>query len=195
MDKLIKIIDSGEYEKIEGWCTKEKALKMASLINSNDVCLELGVFAGRSLLPICLMTNQIVYGVDAWDKNASLDGENSKINDEWWNKIDYTKFFIYTQNLLNKYNCKNINLIKSTSKDAVKFFIDESIDFLHQDSNHSEKISCNEVDLYYNKVKKNGIWVFDDTNWESTKKAQQLLINYGYKEIYDSGSWKIYKRL
>ena len=58
----------------------------------------------------------------------------------------------------------------------------------------SEKISCEEVELYHKKVKKNGIWVFDDTNWDTTKKAQELLVSYGYIEIYDSGTWKIYKR-
>ena len=49
--------------------------------------------------------------------------------------------------------------------------------------------------MSYNKVKKNGFWVFDDTNWETTQKAQKLLESYGYKEIFDSGSWKIYRRI
>ena len=109
-------------------------------------------------------------------------------------KIDYEKMFNYTKNILTKYNCSNAKLLRMKSVDAISMFKDESIDFLHQDSNHSEKISCEEVELYYNKVKKNGIWVFDDTNWETTKKAQNLLINYGYKEIYDSGTWKVYQR-
>ena len=52
-----------------------------------------------------------------------------------------------------------------------------------------------EVELYKNKVKPGGIWVFDDTNWETTKKAQSLLASRGYNEIYDSGTWKIYTRV
>jgi hypothetical protein len=59
----------------------------------------------------------------------------------------------------------------------------------------NEGVNKNEVNVpKNNKVKKNGFWVFDDTNWETTQKAQKLLESYGYKEIYDSGSWKIYKR-
>jgi hypothetical protein len=194
MNKLLYIINSGDYEKIEGWCTKEKALTMAKIIKNTDFCVELGVFGGRSLLPICLMTTGTVIGIDAWSKDASIDGENSNLNDDWWGKIDYEKMFDYTKNILTKYNCSNSKLLRMKSVDAISMFKDESIDFLHQDSNHSEKISCEEVELYYNKVKKNGIWVFDDTNWETTKKAQNLLINFGYKEIYDSGTWKVYQR-
>jgi len=80
------------------------------------------------------------------------------------------------------------------SSDAVKIFDDHSIDFLHQDSNHSEEISCMEVELYHNKVKPGGTWVFDDTNWPTTKKAQDLLVSKGYTEVYDSGEWKVYLR-
>jgi len=183
------------HEKIEGWCSKEKALTMASLIKPNDFCVELGVWGGRSLLPMCLTTKNIVIGVDAWSKESSLEGVNSSLNDEWWAKIDYEKMFQYTKNLLTKYNCNNARLFRAKSKDVVNHFKDESIDFLHQDSNHSEEISCEEVELYKNKVKKNGIWVFDDTDWETTKKAQNLLVNYGYREIHDSGQWKVYQKM
>ena len=195
MKKLLQIINSGEYEKIEGWCTKEKALKMVEYINDNTkLCVELGVFGGRSLLPIAIMCKGDVFGIDAWNSKSSLDGINSKINDEWWEKIDYNKMKNYTNNLMKKYECNNVKLLQMESASAINYFSDESIDFLHQDSNHSEKISCSEVELYHNKVKKNGIWVFDDTNWETTIKAQELLVNYGYEEIYNSGTWKIYKR-
>jgi hypothetical protein len=70
----------------------------------------------------------------------------------------------------------------------------ESIDFLHQDSNHSEEISCEEVELYHSKVKPDGIWCFDDTDWSTTKKAQQLLLTKGYTEVYNAVSWKIYRK-
>jgi hypothetical protein len=195
MDSLLKIITTGEYEKIEGWCTKEKAIKMATLIKPTDFCVELGVWGGRSLLPMCFMTKNKVIGIDAWAKVASLEGINDEKNDEWWKNVDYDKMFNYTKDLLNNYNCRNARLIRSKSSDVVNNFKDESIDFLHQDSNHSEEISCSEVELYYKKVKINGFWIFDDTNWETTRKAQQLLLNYGYQEIYDYGTWKIYKRI
>lgn len=195
MNRLVSIIENGEYEKIEGWCSKEKALAIAKLIKPNYFCVELGVWGGKSLLPMCLMTNNTVIGIDSWSKDASLEGENSKLNDEWWSKINYDSMFEYTKKMLTNYKCYNSRLVRAKSVDVSDKFKDESIDVLHQDSNHSEKISCEEVELYHNKVKKNGFWIFDDTNWETTKEAQKLLSHYGYKEILDSGSWKIYQKI
>ena len=174
---------------------REKALKMIEYINSDSVCVELGVFGGRSLLPIAIKAkNGNVTGIDAWNINAALEGINAKEHVEWWKKIDYNHFYEYTKEQLKLYNCNHVKLLKMTSVAAIESFEDNSIDFLHQDSNHSEEISCAEVLLYYNKVKQNGIWVFDDTNWDTTVKAQKLLCDKGYKLLFDSGSWKIYKR-
>jgi len=189
------MLNINNYNNIEGWCTEEKALKMMEYINEDTkLCVELGVFGGRSLLPIAMKCKGKVIGIDAWNKDSSLSGTNDIENNNWWANIDYEYMYKYTIDLMKKYNCNNVELYRTNSSNAVQYFENESIDFLHQDSNHSELISCNEVDLYYNKVKKNGIWVFDDTNWETTKKAQKLLINYGYTEIYDQGNWKIYRR-
>ena len=52
--------------------------------------VELGVFAGRSALPIAIAHHDlgrgIVIGIDAWSINATKEGQNSKENDEWWEK-------------------------------------------------------------------------------------------------------------
>lgn len=199
MDVLKNIIESKNYEKIEGWCTPEKALKIANLITDNSlkVCVELGVFGGRSLLPIALAAglDAKVTGIDAWAPSASLEGINSKENDAWWAKINYEEIYNYCKSLFLEYGLNNVTLIRKKSNETAEIFNDKSIDLLHQDSNHSEEISCEEVNLYFNKVKIGGFWIFDDTNWETTKKAQDLLVFKGYLEIFDFGSWKIYKRL
>jgi len=195
MDRVLRLVNSGEYEKIEGWCSREKAIAMASFIKSADFCVELGVFGGKSLLPLALMTTNSVIGIDSWSKETSLEGVNSIENDEWWSSVDYDYMYNYSLNLLKTYECTNARLIRAKSLDVVNDFEDESIDFLHQDSNHSEKISCSEVEAYHKKVKKNGLWVFDDTNWPTTQKAQKLLESFGFKQIYDSGNWKIYIKI
>lgn len=191
------------YTSIHGWCTVEKANKLMEVVMSSDPTLsvELGVFGGKSLLPIALMskymnTGSRVIGVDAWSTQASLEGTNDKENDEWWSSIDYTNIFEYTKTLMVTNNVDDIvELWKDTSKNVASKFKDNSIDFLHQDSNHSEEVTCEEVELYWNKVKEGGYWVFDDTNWPTTKKAQTLLLSKGYTEYYDhNGEWKVYLR-
>jgi predicted O-methyltransferase YrrM len=187
------------YEQIHGWCTREKANKIMSIIADTkpSLCVELGVFGGRSLLAIGLAAkNARVIGVDAWSKPASLEGTNDKANEEWWSKLDYNSMYAYTVNLM-KSNRLSVELWRNKSNEVSGRFQDESIGFLHQDSNHSEEITCEEVELYWNKVRKGGIWVFDDINWPTTKKAQVLLLEKGYEEIYapEGREWAVFRRL
>jgi hypothetical protein len=111
------------YESIEGWCTREKAIKMMEFIHENaGVAVELGVWGGRSLLPIAMKCKGSVFGIDAWNKEASLEGKNDVANDEWWSNIDYNKIYTSTHNLMTKYNCNNVKLLRMKSSEAVKLF-------------------------------------------------------------------------
>ena len=73
---------------------------------------------------------------------------------------------------------------------------------LHQDGNHSEEMSCLDIELWSNKIKKKGYWLMDDTNWPTTQKAQKLIITKGFIEIdVDNGfgkiegrEWKLYQK-
>lgn len=166
-----------------------------------SLCVELGVFAGRSLLPIALAAQQVdpnarVIGIDAWSTNAAIEGTNDTRNADWWKTIDYANIRQYAEKVMWTNNVR-VGLWTTRSADAASRFEDNSIDFLHQDSNHSEEVTCEEVELYWNKVRKGGLWAFDDTNWPTTQKAQPLLLSKGYAEIYrepKEGAWKIYVR-
>jgi hypothetical protein len=191
------------YTNIHGWCTVEKANKLIEIVSLCEPTLsvELGVFGGRSLLPIAIMSKYInpssrVIGIDAWSAQASIQGTNDKANEEWWSNINYEDMFNYTKSIMVDNNVNDVvELWKDTSKNAVSNFEDNSINLLHQDSNHSEEITCEEVELYWNKVKEGGYWIFDDTNWPTTQKAQILLLSKGYTEHYNhNGEWKVYLR-
>ena len=198
MDAFRTYLQSPEYLDVHGWCTPEKALKIVEVVLTHNpkVCVELGVFGGRSLLPIAVAAGEeaTVIGVDAWAALASLEGTNNKANDDWWKTIDYDHFFKYTRQLLDSHGCQSTQLWRDKSVNVSHKFADTSINLLHQDSNHSEEVSCAEVELYWNKVSPGGIWIFDDTNWPTTHKAQTLLESKGYACLHDSGSWKLYQR-
>jgi predicted O-methyltransferase YrrM len=193
------------YESIHGWCTPEKALTLINLVYQSkpNLSVELGVFGGKSLLPIAIASKQInlnskVIGIDAWEAEASLEGTNDKVNDDWWSKINYDEMYEYTKNLMIQNNVDSIvELWKTRSIAVYDKFEENSIDILHQDSNHSEEISCKEVELYSNRVKIGGFWIFDDTDWKTTQKAQNLLMSKGYEEYYveSQNKWKVFKRM
>jgi hypothetical protein len=188
---------------LHGWCPPEKAKKMVEIITtqSSPLCVELGVFAGRSLLPIawgCKLSGGRTIGIDPWAPSSSLEGHNSPENNTWWNKIDYEFFYTYTCKLMETHNVKDIvTIYRQTSRDAIGHFDDQSIDFLHQDGNHSEEVTMEEVTTWLPKLKKGGYWVFDDANWETTKSAQIYLETHGLDCIFtaENSMWKIYKKV
>jgi len=194
------------FESIHGWCSVNKALKMMEIVNDKTkLIVEIGVFAGRSLLPLALKLKSQenggkVIGIDPWSSEASLEGTNTTANDDWWSKLDYNFFYNYTQKLLQENNVASIvELIRDKGENCSNNFEDGSISILHIDGNHSEETSTQDVNMWHEKVDKNGFIIFDDTNWPSTKKAQQLLIEKGFEQIYESkegdkGEWKLYQK-
>lgn len=204
MEPIQNIINA-ELHTIHGWCTVEKSLFMAKLALENNVekCVELGVFAGRSLLSVALaiknnnnLKKRIVIGIDPWKVSNCLEGENDVENDIWWSSINLDEMYNNTVKLFEKHQLESIvKLIKSSSSDCVDLFDDETIDMLHQDSNHSQYISCLEVEKYHKKVRVGGFWIFDDTDWSTTLDAQNKLISSGYECIHDFTSWKVFKRM
>lgn len=189
-----------ELPKLPGWCSTEKGYRLAELAMSvpAKLCVELGVFGGRSLVAIALGLAHNgfgqVTGVDPFTQAASLEGTNDPANDEWWSHLDYEAIARAAQTGIYELDLTEYaHLVRMRSLEVVDFYKNESIDLLHQDSNHAEEISCEEVARWAPKISPNGYWIADDTNWESTKKAQRDLEALGFTELEDHGTWKVYR--
>jgi len=190
-----------ELPRMPGWCTPEKGKRMAALARGTTLCVELGVFGGRSLVSIALALRDEqapctrVDGIDPFTATAALEGTNDPANDQWWSKLDYDAIARTAQEALYRLELlPYAHLIRMCSRDVVGFYGDGTIDLLHQDSNHSEEVSCEEVAFWSPKLRSGGYWIFDDTDWPSTKKAQSALEELGFKELEDHGGWKVYRK-
>ena len=197
VDRII----SRELPAMLGWCSAEKARRLSALARDQQFCVELGVFGGRSLIAIALGLRDgrnecaRVDGIDPFTPAAALEGTNDPANNDWWQKIDYEAVARSAQEALYRLDlvwCAHI--IRMRSRDVVGFYGDGTVDLLHQDSNHSEEVSCEEVSAWAPKIRSGGYWVFDDTDWPTTKKAQLALEARGFSEIEDNGSWKVYRK-
>jgi predicted O-methyltransferase YrrM len=183
---------------LHGWCTIEKAHALAELIwqEQPKLCVEIGVFGGRSLFAIATAvraTEQgFSVGIDPWCVDSVLEGESDPANREWWAKLDMESIFHGAASVLAPF-IRSCGILRATSQDAAQFFGDGSIDFLHIDGNHSEKVSCRDVGLYMPKLRQGGILVFDDVDWRSTKKAQELVADY-CDEVDFRQTWGAYRK-
>ncbi len=186
---------------LHGWATVEKGLALAELVYATraESSVEIGVFGGRGTISMALghraAGRGVVTAIDPWEAGAALEGENSPENDEWWQKIDYEEIFQHFVGALEACGLSGqCRILRKRSHDAVTLFEDESISVLHQDGNHSEKVSCAEVQSWGPKVGPGGYWVADDTDWPTTRRAQEMLLERGFRVIEDRGAWRVYQK-
>jgi predicted O-methyltransferase YrrM len=166
--------------KLSGWCTREKALMLARIVLEErpKICVEIGVFGGRSLMPCAAALRHNgegeIYGIEAWSPNVATENATNEVNDDWWTKVDFPGIkrafyqFAAAANLTAQ-----VRLIEAPSRRAAGLF--DGIDFLHIDGSHSMINAAEDVILFVRKVRSGGIVVFDDINWKTTAPARELL--------------------
>ena len=186
------------HNTLHGWCTEEKARKMVDLVLMvrPTLCVEVGVWGGRSLYPTALALqctgSGTITGVDPWSAEASLEGEASVAEKEWWGSMDHESMYRYClEKIVELGISAEANLLRLKSEQAAGRFVDESIDILHIDGNHSVETSTKDVALWIPKVVPGGYIWFDDCNWQSTQVALtqltekcQLLANFETYALY-----------
>ncbi len=175
---------------IHGWCSVEKARALCEAILSRqpEVCVEIGVFGGSSLVPqaLALKANGhgLIHGIDPWSVDAALEEMQSADNKAWWGaKVDLESIHQHCVENITKYGLQtHCTLIRKKAEEVADNFADESIDMLHIDGNHSELLSYKDATLYLPKVKSGGLIFFDDIWWSdgtaeaTTRKAIVFLL-------------------
>jgi predicted O-methyltransferase YrrM len=199
--------DLAAIAALEGWCTPEKAdwlydhvREQATALNRPLSCLEVGVFAGRSLLAIAFALRDegrgFVLGIDPYTKDAALTGmtgkdANTKAHVEWWGKLDLNIFHRQCEDALDWHKLRHFCAVaKSPSECCAHLIADGSVDILHLDGNHHE--SVRDVNLWLPKLRTGGTWIMDDTDWPEVQPARQI-VQARLKRIHDGVKWEAYQ--
>jgi predicted O-methyltransferase YrrM len=193
--EIVNFIENN-LKYVEGWCCSEKAYKLYEIIVNNNlnVCLEIGVFGGSSFLPQALAMKHkgsgLVFGIDPWDSTCSVEDMEKEAHREWWSKLNHKTIYEGFLKHLENYGVKEHSVILvNKSEDVVEEFGNETIDLLHIDGNHCERLAYQDSILYLPKVKVGGFIFFDDTTWvesgqtPSTGKGLAHLLKYCEPEI------------
>lgn len=203
IEDVDRIIDAS-LETMPGWCTPTKAKRMARLVmaaGAGAVTVELGVYGGRGTVALALPIVHLfggmgrVYAVDPFTVDAAAEGYRAESTDHlWWLRLDYQAMFPSAQAAITRLGVAPVvHFIQRRSHDAARAFTVLGVDVLHQDGNHSEQVSCEEVADWAPKMKPGGVWIADDTDWPSTEKSQGMLLDRGFlkEETYDN--WAIFR--
>jgi len=164
-----------EHSLLKGWAELDRVFEIAKIVLEEKPlrCCEIGVFQGKQLIPIALTLKHIgqgqIAGIDPWFCEPCLEGEN-EANREWWSKLDLDEIYEEFAAIVFRLGLANIvATIRARSQDV--YWMMNDLDLLSIDGNHSEGVSCRDVELYMPRVKSGGIILFDDTTWASTQKA------------------------
>jgi len=162
-----------------------KALVIADLIARHGVrdTIEIGVYRGRSLLPVAAMLRitgtGVATGIDPWSVDEALQEETHAVGpgvNEWvrshpWEET-YQSVLQRIEDLRLTENCR---ILRMTSEEAAPEFADASVDLVHVDGNHDQAAVERDVERYLPKVRPGGFLVLDDASWSSIRPVIEEL--------------------
>lgn len=182
---------------LDGWCDVEKAQALAALVIGlrPKVSVEIGVFGGRSLIPIGLAHSLVggyAIGIDPWSKAASLEGMEGE-NKAWWEAVDHEAVYQGFINAANRLTVEGfIKVLRITSDDAIKDpEMPKVIDLLHLDGNHSAQ-AVKDVDNYATRIRPGGILVMDDIDWATAAAARVRELKFNF--LYPLGTGAVFQK-
>ncbi len=191
-------------EQTSGWCSAQKAETLAAIVIATrpEISLEIGVWMGRSLLPVALAHQYIgkgrVIAVDPWLSGCSAAGQVDEANVKWWGRQDIHEEAHRTfQTHVRNHDLQQFVEIHRMHSD--EFDPPEGIGLVSLDGNHGEQ-SIKDVQRYAPKVKPGGFLVADDLHWSggSVERAIALLPALGFKELFrvenKEECWAVFQR-
>jgi hypothetical protein len=198
--KLFRLITS-TVETMSGWATKTKACALASLVLARkpQVVVEIGVYAGRSLLPMAMALREIgsgkIIGIDPYSAIESSKNEWGE-NELWWRNLDHEKIYNEFQSYVRRFDLgAYIELIRKPA-DKVEAFAAE---IAHMDGNHQEGV-VSEAERFGAKMPTGGCAVFDDRHWQggAILRAEGALEDMGFVHCMevsgDGDDWSVMQK-
>lgn len=183
---------------LQGWCSPDKAVDLANAIlkTKATVSVQIGVFAGRSLIPMAMahaeQKHGIVWGIDPWSPQESIKGQG-KADTDWWSKVDHDLFYRSTLDSVQRLDLTPfVNIIRARSDDVTPPPV---IDVVEIDGNHSEQ-SIRDVDRFASCVRDGGFCFLDDLGWSNggPAHAADRLLQIGFVEVARRDDAAIYQR-
>jgi predicted O-methyltransferase YrrM len=201
-----RIVDEFTENRIPGWCPLQKALDLAATVIAlrPTRSVEIGVYGGKSLLPIAMaceaIDHGIVIGIDPWSPAASAEGYTGE-NANWWAHLNHDGIYQVFVSGIDRLGLKNRVAIERIKSDDAT--VPEAIDLLHIDGQHTEQ-AIRDVSKFGANVRLGGIVCMDDLLWQNdgvqhVGQAVTALLSLGFVELHRTiqadGNWGFFQRV
>lgn len=201
MRDLIDTIDRLFADNLPGWCTPQKAYALASLVIGTrpEVIVEIGVFGGRSFLPMALALKEIgkgmAIGIDPWSAAASVEGQMHPEDVKYWGQmIDHEEVYKRFTSEVFKLGLNNMTRVMRLRSDQAP--VPPMINILHIDGNHGEQANA-DARRFAPVVVVGGYAILDDIGWTGggPQRAADFCQEIGFKRMYDLDSGAVFQRI
>lgn len=184
---------------VDGWTFEDKSLYLFDLVLEQKPALvvEVGVWRGLSISSFCaasLITGTKVWAVDPWSEEAMAENGYNQMLSERQYQLDAIAdqfrrdFKVFGLD-------RNLTILRKTSWDASFDFADSSIDILHLDGAHMEWDSARDFIAWTPKIKKGGLFIMDDANWETMQLCQVLALKkYEHVTYIENGKTRVLRK-
>ena len=188
---------------MDGWTTLPKACALASLtlaIKPVSV-VEIGIWAGRSLLPVAMalktIGSGIITGIDPYSPQESAQSEFGE-NAVWWGAQDHQAIKKKFEQFVRYFQVEaHVRHIEKPS-DQVELNLQPQL--LHIDGSHTDQ-AVRDAERFGKLVPLGGIVVMDDIHWVGggVLRAIDTLEEMGFVEVLrrttDGDNWNIMQRV
>ena len=183
----------------QGWCTPAKAhdLALAVLKTKSSVTVEIGVFYGRSLIPMAMAHKEqghgVCWAIDPWNASEAIKGQN-EVNADWWaNKVDLNMVHdTFVAHLKVQGLEDYVRVMRRASDEVIP---PHEIGVLHVDGNHSDQ-AIRDVERFAPNVVMNGFCFMDDLKWHpGIETAVDRLKKMGFVHRFDRDTGAMFERV
>jgi hypothetical protein len=183
-----------------------KALASAELILRHDLSsyVEIGVYRGRSLLPIGAVFSYVArgsaVGIDPWEvgpatqQDVHLFPPAAATVNQFVAGLDWDGMFSEVSRMIDHMGLsQHCSVLRAKAADVTTLFADRSVGLLHVDGNHDEAAVMADLANYLPKLAPNGFVILDDASWESVQAARRLLdANHRLLFVDDANDFAVY---
>jgi len=174
--------------------SSDKRAYILEQLNKNSIFVEVGVWKGDFSREIWNISNpKLLVLVDSWTYDEKVRGCAPQVNGE--EPLNQNFFDQAKQDTYNKFkNDKNVRILDMNSSSASSKYEDYYFDYIYLDAEHTYKAVINDLNIWYPKLKKNGVLFGDDYYWR--EKDDTLSLHIAYQEFikkHNIKKWCVFK--
>ena len=172
----------------------DKRAYIIEQLKKNSVIVEVGVWRGEFSKKIYNISNpKMLVLVDSWTYDEQVRGCAPQVNGK--EPLSQKYFDDAKEETFNKFrNKNNVVILSEDSQNSSSNYKDNYFDYIYLDAEHTYQAVSNDLDMWFSKLKKNGVLFGDDYYWR--EEDGTLSLHKAYQDFiakHQISKWCVFK--